>query len=98
MFVTIAIIVMATIAVGAFEIWLFWRVGERDDRRRSRARRVSRWEDPQVVELGDDCGVVVYRAVARRPGDEPYAAVVSSTFVREHDGWKLAFQQQSPPS
>lgn len=39
MFVTIAIILVATIALAAFEIWLFWRVGERDDRRRSRARR-----------------------------------------------------------
>lgn len=54
--------------------------------------------DPQVVELGDDCAVVVYRVIARRPGDEPYAAVVSTTFVREHDGWKLAFHQQSPPA
>jgi hypothetical protein len=64
------------------------------------ARPWERFEirDPQVVELGDDSGVVVYSVVAGRPGDEPYAAVVSSTFVRDHDGWKLAFHQQSPPS
>lgn len=53
--------------------------------------------DPQVVELGHDSGVVVYRVVAQRPGDEPYAAVVGSTFVRDNDGWKLDFHQQSPP-
>jgi hypothetical protein len=40
--------------------------------------------------------VVVYHVEARRPGQEPYSAVVSSTFVREADGWKLAFHQQSP--
>jgi hypothetical protein len=63
------------------------------------ARPWERFEirDPQVVELGDDCGVVVYSVVALRPGEEPYAAVVSSTFVRDDEGWKLAFHQQSPP-
>ncbi|MGN6871650.1 MAG: hypothetical protein ACTHMY_24910 [Solirubrobacteraceae bacterium] len=50
-----------------------------------------------MVELGHDSGVVVYSVVAQRPGDEPYAAVVSSTFVRDNDEWKLAFHQQSPP-
>jgi hypothetical protein len=54
--------------------------------------------DPQVVELGSDSGVVVYSVEAQRPGQEPYSAVVSSTFVREADGWKLAFHQQSPPA
>jgi hypothetical protein len=52
--------------------------------------------DPQVVELGGDGGVVVYDVVAQRAGEEPYTAVVSSTFVRDGDGWKLAFHQQSP--
>jgi hypothetical protein len=54
--------------------------------------------EAQVVELGSDSGVVVYSVEAQRPGDEPYSAVVSSTFVREADGWKLAFHQQSPPA
>lgn len=51
-----------------------------------------------VVELGHGRGVVVYRVLAWRDGDEPHAAVVSSTFVRDHDEWKLAFHQQSPRS
>jgi hypothetical protein len=64
------------------------------------ARPWARFEirDPHVVELGHGSGVVVYSVLAWRRGDEPYAAVVSSTFVRDHDGWKLAFHQQSPPS
>jgi hypothetical protein len=54
--------------------------------------------DPQVVELGADSGVVVYHVVAQRPAEEPYSAVVSSTFVRDGDDWKLAFHPQSPPT
>jgi hypothetical protein len=52
--------------------------------------------DPRVVRLTDASGVVVYSVVARRAGEEPYSAVISSTFVREGDGWKLAFHQQTP--
>jgi hypothetical protein len=52
--------------------------------------------DPRVVALTEASGVVVYSVVARRDGEEPYSAVVSSTFVREGGGWKLAFHQQTP--
>jgi hypothetical protein len=55
-------------------------------------------QDPQVVELSANSGVVVYSVVAQRPGEEPYSAVISSTFVRDAEGWKLAFHQQSPTS
>lgn len=54
--------------------------------------------DPKVVELSDSSGVVVYSVTAQRPGQEPYSAVISSTFVRDGDGWRLAFHQQSPSS
>ncbi|WP_449064885.1 DUF4440 domain-containing protein [Planomonospora algeriensis] len=55
-------------------------------------------------ELGDlrvshptgDTGLVVYGAVARRDGDPPYSALISSLYVRRPDGWKLAFHQQTP--
>jgi hypothetical protein len=53
--------------------------------------------DARVVELGHDGGVVVYSVVAQRPGQERYSAVISSTYVRDGDRWKLAFHQQSPP-
>jgi hypothetical protein len=52
--------------------------------------------DPQVVALSDDSGVVVYEVVAQRPGEAPYSAVVSTTFVRDGEVWKVAFHQQSP--
>jgi hypothetical protein len=52
--------------------------------------------DPRVVALTDASGVVVYSVVARRDGEGPYSAVVSSAFVREGGGWKLAFHQQTP--
>ncbi len=38
MLLTIAVILVAMLAVAALELWLFWRMGERDDRRRSRER------------------------------------------------------------
>ncbi len=34
MLLTIALVLAATIALAALELWLFWRLGERDDRRR----------------------------------------------------------------
>ena len=38
MLMTIAVIAVAMTAVAAIELWLFWRLGERDERRRSRRR------------------------------------------------------------
>lgn len=51
--------------------------------------------EPRVVELGPDAGVLVYRVTARREGDEPLEAVMSSTYVRRDGVWRLAFHQQS---
>jgi hypothetical protein len=62
------------------------------------ARPWERFEirDHRLIDLGHDSGVAFYSVVVQRPGEEPYAAVVSSTVVRDHDEWKLAFHQQSP--
>lgn len=51
--------------------------------------------DVQVLRLGQEAAVVVYRVRASRPGQADYEAVVSSTFVREGAAWRLAFHQQS---
>jgi hypothetical protein len=51
---------------------------------------------PQVVALSADSGIVVYRVNAQQAGEKPYAAVVSSTFVRGDGRWMLVFHQQSP--
>jgi hypothetical protein len=54
--------------------------------------------DPRVVQLSANSGIVVYSVTAQRPGQEPYSAVISSTFVNDAQGWKLAFHQQSASS
>jgi hypothetical protein len=55
-----------------------------------------RIDDAHVLALGDDAACVNYRAAAQR-GDEPvYEALMSSTYVRRADGWRLAVHQQTP--
>ena len=51
--------------------------------------------DEQVVEVGPDAAVVAYRGKARRGGHD-YAALFSSTYVREDGAWRLAVHQQTP--
>lgn len=53
-------------------------------------------QDPRVIALTPDSGIVLYRVVAQRAGQEPYVAMVSSTFVRRDGAWQLAFHQQTP--
>ena len=53
-------------------------------------------EEPRVLALSAAAGVVVYGVTARRPGSEPYSALISSTYVRSDGGWKLALHQQTP--
>lgn len=43
----------------------------------------------------EECTVLAYRAEARR-GDDDYAAVCSSTWVRQNEGWQLIQHQQTP--
>jgi hypothetical protein len=52
--------------------------------------------DWRAAPLGDDAGVVVYRAEARREGEAPYVALMSSTYVRDGGTWRLALHQQTP--
>ena len=52
--------------------------------------------DPRVVALTEESGVLVYRVVAQRVGEDPYSAVISSTYVCRDGAWKLAFHQQTP--
>ncbi|MGV8964972.1 MAG: DUF4440 domain-containing protein [Cellulomonas sp.] len=53
-------------------------------------------QDPRVVALTPESGIVLYRVVASRAGEDPYVAMISSTFVRRDGEWKLAFHQQTP--
>lgn len=54
-----------------------------------------RLDDVRVMPLGADAATVVYKATAQRRGMPAYAALISSTYVRERD-WKLAVHQQTP--
>ena len=47
-------------------------------------------------EPADDIAVVVYSATAHRQGSQKYSALVSSTYVRRPDGWKLTMHTQTP--
>lgn len=51
--------------------------------------------DERVIELSKDCVVLAYRARAIRH-DSVYTALINSTFVRDHDAWKLGVHQQTP--
>ena len=53
--------------------------------------------DIRVV-VRDDVGVVAYRAVAQRPGQPRYEALMSSVYVRAGGQWRLLLHQQSPRS
>ncbi len=60
----------------------------------------NRWRnltmsDRHIVVIGETA-IISYRADVTRADGQPYAALVSSAYVRRHSGWKLAFHQHSP--
>ena len=65
------------------------------------ATNANRWRDLRMGNLqflngGDDFVIISYRADVTRADGEPYAALVSSAYVRRPDGWKLVLHQHSP--
>jgi hypothetical protein len=52
--------------------------------------------DERVIDLTDDSAMVAYRVTARRPGQDDYTALLSSTYVQEDGAWRMAVHQQSP--
>ena len=52
--------------------------------------------DDQVLTLSADSAALIYRAIARREATSPYEAIVTSTYRRVGDVWKLALHQQTP--
>ncbi|GIG68362.1 nuclear transport factor 2 family protein [Phytomonospora endophytica] len=58
------------------------------------------WDSHALTEVavtrpGDDVGVVSYVVGAVR-GGKPYAALVSSHYIRTTEGWRLYFHQHTP--
>lgn len=61
----------------------------------------NRWRDLRMTDrclcrLKDDAALISYRAEVTRADGAPYAALVSSAYVRGAAGWTLAFHQHSP--
>jgi hypothetical protein len=55
-----------------------------------------RIENDRVVPLGDEAAALTYRVTAKRPDEEPYSALITSTYVRQGDSWLMAVHQQTP--
>ena len=54
------------------------------------------FEDQHVLELLEKVVAVVYQVTARREGNDPYTALISSVYTHDGDRWKLALHQQTP--
>ena len=52
--------------------------------------------DMQVIEVGPDSALVIYRATSQREGEAAYRALMSSVYARRGGAWKLVLHQQSP--
>ena len=61
----------------------------------------SRWRDLKMEIEGflqptDDVALLTYLAHVERADHQPYAARVSSGYVKRDGGWKMMFHQQTP--
>ena len=61
----------------------------------------NRWQDLNLeavdaVKPSQDVTIITYNVKARRANGEPYAALVSSGYVKRPDGWKMMFHAQTP--
>jgi hypothetical protein len=56
----------------------------------------SKVEDTRAIALGDDAGLVTYRATFEAAGREPAEFFVSTLYRCREDGWKGVFYQQTP--
>jgi hypothetical protein len=55
-----------------------------------------RFDDEQCTRLGDSVALLSYRFTGRRGDDFEYSALMGSVYVRQQDGWRMAFHQQTP--
>ena len=64
--------------------------------RSGKTLKSSKIEGSRAVALGQDAGLVTYRATFEAPGESPVEMFVSTLYRRYHDGWKGVFYQQTP--
>ena len=73
-------------------------ISSRDEIMRSMGGLPWAWfriEEPRTLALGNDTGLIAYRAKAKREGGEVYSALISSVYVRRGSEWKMVFHQQT---
>ena len=53
-------------------------------------------DDPRIIPVAQDVASVVYTGRGFRPGETPFVALMSSTYVRTEGRWRLTIYQQTP--
>lgn len=53
-------------------------------------------EAPRILSLSEKAALLAYKVRAQREGDEPYEALIGSTYTQVGGQWKLIFHQQTP--
>ncbi len=53
-------------------------------------------QNPQLVNLTDESAALIYEVTAQRAGQAPYAAWMTTVYVRQGSEWKVALHQQTP--
>ena len=55
-----------------------------------------RIDDARTVQFTDECAALLYRVTARRNGQDPYVAIITSVYAHRNGTWKLIYHQQTP--
>jgi hypothetical protein len=52
-------------------------------------------DDPVATTLSDDVAALIYTGTGHRDGGEDFTGIMTSVYVRDESGWKLAHYQQT---
>jgi ketosteroid isomerase-like protein len=91
----------AHLADDAIHVFPGWGLTSENERVLEAVESVEPWEmfemeDTHVLDLGDRAAALVYKAHAKRAGQEEYVAAMTSVYRRDDSGWKLVIHQQTP--
>ena len=53
-------------------------------------------EEPRLLSVSDDVAILVYVGTGFRDEGDAFTAAMSSTYIKEASGWRLALYQQTP--
>jgi hypothetical protein len=57
-----------------------------------------RIDDPRVISVSEQVAILVYLGTGFRTEGDAFVAVMSSTYLKQDAGWRLALYQQTPVS